>query len=262
MDEAAAIERLEQVLNGVDAWGDLYDRRWGRLPPYEDDRSFDSVVRQGVDDVRRRVRFARDVVEAMGERDLAERIAEHEEGQFGGHPFTRARVAINEALAILTQREELARLVGPTGPRLSASELHSAIWGAAAALWDDGHYRAAVQTASTCLEGILQGVAGPAVAGENLASLFSPTPSSAREPRLRIRELSQDSRTWRSVHEGAAALVRGAFMAVRNLVSHPGSPDPTQAEALEMLAILSYVARLVDAADVTWGIDRTSRPDL
>jgi hypothetical protein len=39
-------------------------------------------------------------------------------------------------------------------------------------------------------------------------------------------------------------------MGVRNLVSHPGWADPSPAEALEMLAILSYVARLIDRSDV------------
>jgi hypothetical protein len=246
----AALERLQGVLRIIDTWGDLYDRRWGHRLPYVEEVSLDSEVHQSIDEVRQRARFARHIVEAMGERDLAERIAEHEEGQFGGHPFTRARLALVEAIAILTQREELAELLGPAGPQLSASELHPAIWGAAAALWDDGHYRAAVQAASSCLEGLLQGVAGPAVAGENLAALFSTNGSAGGEPRLRLRGLSPDSRTWRSAHDGAAALVRGAFMAVRNVVSHPGSPDPSQAEALEMLAILSYVARLVDNADV------------
>jgi len=65
---------------------------------------------------------------------LVSAAREHEEGQFGGHPFTRARVAIVETIAILAQREELAEIVGPVGPRLVASELHPIIWSAAAEL--------------------------------------------------------------------------------------------------------------------------------
>jgi len=38
-------------------------------------------------------------------------------------------------------------------------------------------------------------------------------------------------------------------MGVRNLVSHRGWRDPTASEALEMLAVLSYVGRLVDLCD-------------
>jgi hypothetical protein len=62
--------------------------------------------------------------------------------------------------------------------------------------------------------------------------------------------VSVESKTWRSAHEGAAALVRGAFLGVRNLVSHPGWPDPSEHEALEMLAVLSLVAHLVDRSEV------------
>ncbi|MDT5312146.1 MAG: hypothetical protein QOE74_1166 [Mycobacterium sp.] len=32
-------------------------------------------------------------------------------------------------------------------------------------------------------------------------------------------------------------------------MAHPGWPEPTPNEALEMLAVLSYVARLVDRSD-------------
>lgn len=39
-------------------------------------------------------------------------------------------------------------------------------------------------------------------------------------------------------------------MTVRNLVSHPGWPDPTEDEGLEMLAVLSYVARMADRCDI------------
>jgi hypothetical protein len=58
------------------------------------------------------------------------------------------------------------------------------------------------------------------------------------------------AKTRRSAREGSAALIRGALMAVRNLVSHPGWPDPSPSEALEMLAVLSYVARLVHTAEI------------
>lgn len=238
-----------EVLALLDRWGDLYDRRWGKRPPYQEQDGLASQVAILLDEVRMRTKLAHDVILAMGEEALAARVVEHEEGMYGGHPFTRARIAIVEAIAILSQREELTEILGPVGPRLSASELHPTIWGAAARLWDDGHLRAAVQTAATALEGLLQGVAGPGIAGESLAGLFSTTESTVELPRLRLRDVDPVSKTWRSAHEGAAALVRGAFMGVRNLVSHPGWPDPSAAEALEMLSILSYVAGLADRSD-------------
>lgn len=250
MNDALAQERLGEVLELIDKWGQLYDRRWGKRHPYQEEPGLDGQVAEIVDEVRARTKLAHDVIAAMGESEIAAKVVEHEEGQYGGHPFTQARVAIVEAIAILAQREELAEIVGPTGPRLAASELHVTIWGAAAALWDDGHLRAAVQTASTALEGVLQGIAGPATSGENLAVLFSTNDPGAGSPRLRIRGVDPGSKTWKSAHDGAAAMVRGSFMAVRNLVSHPGWPEPEPGEALEMITVLSYVARLVGRSDV------------
>jgi hypothetical protein len=251
VDDALAHERLTGVLELIDRWGELYERRWGKLAPhYREEPGLASQVDGLIDEVRARTKLARDVITAMGEADLADKVVEHGEGLYGGHPFTQAHVAIVEAIAILAQREELAEITGPVGPRLVASELHPAIWGAAARLWDDGHVRQAVQTAASALEGLLQAITGPAVSGENLAILFSPGDATADSPRLRLRDVDPASRTWRSAHEGAAALVRGAFLGVRNLVSHPGWPEPDSREAIEMLAVLSYVAHLVQRSDI------------
>lgn len=249
MNDALAHETLAGILDLIDSWGDVYDRRWGNRHPYEKQPGLDQQVVVGRDEVRSRTRLAQDIVLAMGEQEIAQRVVEHEEGMYGGHPFTQARVAIIEAIAILTQREELAGIVGPAGPRLAASELHPTIWGAAANLWDDGHLRAAVQTAATALEGLLQSIAGPSFSGENLAVLFSVSEPVQGSPRLRIRGVDPASKTWKSAHEGAAALVRGAFLAVRNLVSHPGWPEPDSGEALEMIAVLSHVAHRVSRSD-------------
>jgi hypothetical protein len=250
MNDALAHERLAGVLELIDRWGELYERRWGKHAPYQDHPGLAPQVDALIDEVRTRTKLAHDVITVLGEKDLAAKVVEHEEGLHGGHPFTQARIAIVEAIAILAQREELAEIVGPVGPRLVASELHPTIWGAAAKLWDDGHIRPAVQTAATALEGLLQGIAGPSLSGENLAILFSTNDPTTGSPRLRLRDVHPASKTWRSAHEGAAALVRGAFMGVRNLVSHPGWPDPSSREAIEMLAVLSYVAHLIQRSDV------------
>jgi Protein of unknown function (Hypoth_ymh) len=249
VNDALAHERLTGVLELIDRWGALYNRRWSKRG-HSEALGLASEVDELIDEVRTRTKLAHDVINAMGEEELAAKVVEHEEGQFGGHPFTQARVAVVEAIAILAQREELAEIVGPVGPRLVASELHPTIWGAAAKLWDDRHIRQAVQTAATALEGLLQGITGPGVSGENLAVLFSSNDLTPGSPRLRLRDVHPASKTWKSAHEGAAALVRGAFMGVRNVVSHPGWPDPSPSEAIEMLAVLSYVAHLIQRSDV------------
>jgi hypothetical protein len=251
VNDALAHERLAGVLALIDRWGDLYERRWGKQSPgYIDQPGLAPQVDGLIDEVRIRTKLAHDVIAAMGEDGIAIHVIEHEEGLYGGHPFTQARVAIVDAMAILAQREELAEIVGPVGPKLVASELHPVIWGAAARLWDDGHLPQAVQAAAAALEGVLQVVSGSGVSGENLAALFSTTDPAPGSPRLRLQDVEASSKTWKSAHEGAAALVRGAFMGVRNLVSHAGWPAPDASEGLEMLAVLSYVAHLVQRSAV------------
>jgi hypothetical protein len=110
-----------------------------------------------------------------------------------------------------------------------------------------------VQQAATALEGRLQQVAGSGVGGERLAIVFSAGGATTDSQRLRFGDLTPGSQTSKSAQEGAAALVRGVFMAIRNLVSHPGWPDPPADEALEMLATMSYLARLIDRADLVHG---------
>jgi hypothetical protein len=173
VNNALAHERLSSILELIDRWGDLYLRRWGKRDRPESP-GLAAEVDKEIDKVRTRTKLAHDVIVAMGEEELAAKVVEHEEGLYGSHPFTQARVAIVEAIAILAQREELAEITGPAGPQLVASEMHPIIWGSAAKLWDDGYVRPAVQTAATALEGLLQGIAGPGVSGENLAALFSP----------------------------------------------------------------------------------------
>ena len=249
VNDSLAHERLDEVLALIDRWGNLYKQRWGRNPYQGGQPGLASQVDDLADKLRVRTRLAHDVIAAMGEANLAARVVEHTPRSYSGHPFTPARLAIVEAIAILSQREELSDIVGPAGPRLQAAEFHPVIWGATAQLWDDGHHRAAVQTAASAFEGLLQSICGPGTSGENLAIVFSSGQPTSESPRLRIRGLDHDSKTWRSAHEGAAALVRGAFMGVRNLVAHPGWPDPTPSEALEMLATLSYVTHLVGRAE-------------
>jgi hypothetical protein len=142
----------------------------------------------------------------------------------------------------------MTAILGATGPQLSTSSLHPTIWGAAAHLFDGRHYRQAVQTAGQALESHLQAIASPELAGQDLAKLFA---SGGDGIRLHFSELDRDGKTYLSAQEGAASLIRGAMMAVRNLVSHPEWPDPSESEALEMLAVLSYVAHLVDRATPT-----------
>lgn len=149
------------------------------------------------------------------------------------------------AITLLERQAELKDKLGPSGPQMSTQSMHPTIWDAAAHLFDGGHHRQAVQTAGQALESHLQTVAGPALSGQDLAKLFAEKGDGVR---LHFPNLDPAGDSYGSARSGAAALIRGSMMAVRNLVSHPEWPDPDETEALEMLAVLSYVAHLTDRA--------------
>jgi hypothetical protein len=158
----------------------------------------------------------------------------------------------SRALAVLrvqvADKERIARILGPVGPQLSSTSFHPTIWEAASSLFDTGHYRQAVQTAGQALESYLQTFGGAALSGAKLGELFGVPNSNA--PRLHFGVLDPSGQTYTSAREGGGYLIRGAMLGVRNLVSHPEWPDPSEVEALEMLAVLSYVAHYVDRAEL------------
>ena len=55
-------------------------------------------------------------------------------------------------IGVLDNRDDEERIFGPVGPTLAANRLHPWVWSAAANLWDDGHYIAAVDAASKKVE--------------------------------------------------------------------------------------------------------------
>jgi len=57
--------------------------------------------------------------------------------------------ACDVLLGALDRQQDIAAIVGPTGPELAASQLHEWVWSAAAKQWDDGHRRDAIQRACT-----------------------------------------------------------------------------------------------------------------
>jgi len=91
--DALAHKRLNGVLGLIDRWGDLYEQRWGhKLPRYQEEPGLASKVDEGIDEIRARTRFAHDIIAATGENEIAAKVVEHNEGQFGGHPFTQASI--------------------------------------------------------------------------------------------------------------------------------------------------------------------------
>ena len=166
----------------------------------------------------------------------------------------RGTKALIELQAHLASKSELDEILGDQGPNLAAEGMHDRVWGAAARLWDDGHPRQAIQAAAQSVESQLQAKIRKAdKQGQDLAQAFSIADPTPEWPRLRIPNLEPGSSTFTSVDDGAAFLVRAVFKLIRNLASHEGAPEPEEAEALEQLATLSLLARLVDSCQVLEG---------
>ena len=159
-----------------------------------------------------------------------------------------------ELRGIIQTREETAEILGPQGPKLAATQLHRWVWSPAAEMWSNNHRRAAVQAAATSLFDIqvptkLDRQRGTQGGVDLMGQAFSTRPPEPGVPRLRFVEIPEGTPEWTSAHEGAMKLGQGAAEAIRNLSTHDLT-EPDEQEALEMLAVLSYVARLVDEATV------------
>jgi hypothetical protein len=242
MDADAAIKIIDEAISAIDAFDADYSKADTNSPSFQTywDRSIEVEHSQ----VLPRLELTRQIAIHLGADDLPV-AAPADKSMYNTHPFENNRKALVVLRTRLEQQSTMAAILGASGPQLSTASLHPTIWDAAAHLFDGGHYRQAVQTAGQALESHLQAIAGPDLTGQDLAKLFAAGGSGTR---LHFAELDPAGKTYTSAREGAASLIRGAMLGVRNLVSHPEWPDPNEVEALEMLAVLSYVAHLVDRA--------------
>jgi hypothetical protein len=170
-----------------------------------------------------------------------------------GWGYDRPLRASRQLAGLLTSVEEAERILGPVGPNLAAANLHPWIWNAAVDLWDDGHLREGVQAAAQALfERHLPAKLGvpAAQSAKDLASRAFLTDSTdlptAANPRLMLTDYPDRSANWTSQHEGAKFFGMGCAQLIRNLVTHGAQPD--EQTALEQLASLSLLARLIDQA--------------
>jgi Protein of unknown function (Hypoth_ymh) len=167
-----------------------------------------------------------------------------------GWPYGQTLKAARQLAGLLKATEDAQQILGPVGPKLAAANLHPWIWNAAVGLWDDGHLREAVQAAAVALfDQHLPAKLGipPGTSAKDLVTqAFSTHPPTSANPRLRLADYPAPSRSWTSQHEGAQFLGMGCTQLIRNLVTHGAQPD--EQTALEQLASLSLLARLVDRA--------------
>jgi hypothetical protein len=172
--------------------------------------------------------------------------------QTDGWPFYKVKDAARQLAGLLDSMEEAERILGPVGPKLAAANLHPWIWNAAVDLWDDGHLREAVQAATQALFDhhlpAKLGVPPRTSTRDVITQAFSTNPPAAGNPRLRLDDYPNPSPSWTSQHEGAQFFGMGCAQLIRNLVTHGIQLD--EQTALEQLASLSLLARLIDRARV------------
>jgi uncharacterized protein (TIGR02391 family) len=171
---------------------------------------------------------------------------------YESHRFSQIKSKVLLLRGALRDAQETLDIVGVTGPRIAAADLHPTVWNPAARLWDDGHYRQAVESAATAVDDALRAKLGRSdIRGRDLiAQAFTEDDPEPGKPRLRFTDINpDDKKRWVDAHQGTMHFGIGCMMAIRNLVAHnPDEIDPQV--ALEQLAALSVLARWIDDAEV------------
>ena len=161
------------------------------------------------------------------------------------------RTAVLRALGMLADQDKLERALAPRGPELQASGFHRWVWEAAAPYWPGGHYRSAVATAAGSLSLKVQSkldrwdVADDALMTEAL----SPSPAVPGKPRLRL-PVTPGRPFEEALQSGALAFARGVYALLRNPATHNVTQEWGEQRALEALAALSLLARVLDDASI------------
>lgn len=209
-------------------------------------------------EVPQAIRAAIDKMEPLIE-DIASALGEQRVGDVVGDTYVAIAVT-NRLIGTLENSAVREQILGPVGPTLAANRLHPWVWGAAANLWDDGHYIAAVDAAYKKVELQTQQKlrASKRRSGSDLfAQAFSLEDPKPDKPRLRFPHIDRAEalETWKSAHEGAMHVGMGCAKGIRNSLAHPTEDtsetgEDEKQEPLEQLAALSVLARWVDACEV------------
>jgi hypothetical protein len=137
--------------------------------------------------------------------------------------------------------------LAPDAPSVGADHFHPRVWGAAEPLWDTGQYRVAVGAAATSLSAHIAQKAGSDQADRALVTDVFSLKTAPDRPRLHFP--GEPNSHWRSRQEGLHLTAQGAFAGIRNVAAH-SYEEWTEQQALEMLAVLSLVARWTDETEL------------
>lgn len=143
-----------------------------------------------------------------------------------------------------------ARAVALESPDLNTTRLHPLVWAAAQRLWNDGHLRQAIAAAGEAVTAQMKQLTrrGDAADTSLWQQAFSKDEPQVGKARLRWPG-SVDDLDVKSMNEGLRQFAPGTNMVIRNPATHIDAAMSTQ-DALERLATLSLLARLVDGCAV------------
>ncbi len=161
------------------------------------------------------------------------------------------------ALGALRDESDVAVRLRPDSPVIPADHLHPRIWDAAAPVWDTGEFGAALQQASITLSAYIRAKATSSLRDRKLVDqVFAPGLSKVGTPRLHFPGDPADE-SWQARQQGLHLMAQGAFAGIRNIVAHEDG-DWSEQEALELLAVLSTIARWVDCTELRVAADQAA----
>lgn len=153
-----------------------------------------------------------------------------------------------ELIGTIDMMTKYQQILGPEGPASATRGLHPWIWDVAMNLWENGHYKQAVEQAWNNLVQHTQQKTGLDSSGKNLYSdLFKCRPDNG--PLLVFSNFKKGTQDWTSAHQGAHHYGMGCALRIRNLTAHT-TDELDEQKALEYLAALSVLARWVAEATV------------
>lgn len=154
------------------------------------------------------------------------------------------------ALGQLRTDAETRAILGPTAPTMAADSLHPGVWAMASGLWEDGHFRVAVQKAATHLNGYIQDKTGRNDISDRelMQQVFSSTHPQPGKPRLWWPG-DENDKSVKSMRDGILHYSQGVFSAIRNITTHSTDELPRQ-RAFEMLTAVSLLAHRVDDCEL------------
>jgi hypothetical protein len=173
------------------------------------------------------------------------------------HSMTQPKPVLTYAVVSMVCQQMVGRLEGQIAqaeiealPSLQVESFHPLVVGAASRLWRDGHRRLAIAAAAEALVTQVKSVLGRNELQDSALwqQAFSASEPEAGKPRLRWPG-AHDDLTVKSMRDGLRQFAPGAQMTIRNPATHDAG-EPDVQTALERLAVLSLLARWVDACDV------------